>query len=109
MMKPEERETARQALQLWFLLLNHGYRLAATASSDSTFDNPAGGVPGKVRVYTRVEGRLTPQALALATKGGRSFVTSGPLLLFQIDGHGPGEIIRVDAARKYTAKLRAWP
>lgn len=109
MMKPEERETARQALQLWFLLLNHGYRLAATASSDSTFDNPGGGVPGKVRVYTRVEGRLTPQALALATKGGRSFVTSGPLLLFQIDGHGPGEIIRVDAARKYTAKLRAWP
>jgi hypothetical protein len=31
MMQPRERETARQALELWFLLLNHGYRIAATA------------------------------------------------------------------------------
>ena len=35
------------------------YRLAATASSDTTFDNEGRGVPGKVRVYTRVEGQPT--------------------------------------------------
>ena len=109
MMKPEERETARQALALWFLLLNHGYRLPATASSDSTFDNPGGGVPGKVRVYTRVDGTFSPAALAGAIKAGRSFVTSGPLLLFQIDGHGPGGVVKAEAARKYPVRLRAWP
>jgi hypothetical protein len=108
MMKPEERETARQALQLWFLLLNHGYRIPATASSDTTFDNPGGGVPGKVRVYTRIDGRLSPEALARAMKGGRSFVTSGPLLLLEIDGHGPGDVMKTDAAVKHTARLRAW-
>jgi hypothetical protein len=107
MMKPEERETARQALALWFLLLNHGYRIAATASSDATFDRPGGGVPGKVRVYTRVGGRLSPQALARAMKGGRSFVTSGPLLLLDIGGHGPGDVIG-SGGPKLTAKLRAW-
>jgi hypothetical protein len=109
MMKPEERETARQALALWFLLLNHGYRIAATASSDTTFDRPGGGVPGKVRVYTRVEGGLSPQTLAHAMKAGRSFVTTGPLLLLDIGGYGPGAVVKADAGRKLTAKLRAWP
>jgi len=108
MMQPQERETARQALELWFLLLNHGYRIAATASSDATFDRPGGGEPGRVRIYTRVEGRLTPDALAHAMKNGRSFVTSGPLLLLDIGGHGPGEIVPAEGGRKFTAKLRAW-
>ena len=109
MMQPEERETARQALELWFLLLNHGYRIAATASSDTTFDRPGGGIPGKVRVYTRVNGRLTPQSLTQAVRQGRSFVTSGPLVLFDIDGHGPGQVVKADATRQHTLKLQAWP
>ena len=41
-------------------------------------------------------------------KDGRSFVTSGPLLLLEIDGHGPGDIVKADAAVKHTARLRAW-
>jgi hypothetical protein len=108
MMQPQERETARQALELWFMLLNHGYRIPATASSDATFDNPGGGVPGKVRVYTRVEGGLSAEALARAMKGGRNFVTSGPLLLLDIGGHQPGDVVKAVAGRKLTAKLRAW-
>jgi hypothetical protein len=108
MMQPEERETARQALELWFLLLNHGYRIAASASSDTTFDNPGGAVPGKVRVYTRVEGRLSPEALARAMKSGRSFVTTGPLLLLEIGGSGPGDVVKADAGRKLAVKLSAW-
>jgi len=42
----------RRPLELWALLLNHGYRLAATASSDACFDRPGGGVPGSARTYT---------------------------------------------------------
>jgi hypothetical protein len=41
-------------------------------------------------------------------KVGRSFVTSGPLLLLQIDGHEPGDVVKTDAAVKHTATLRAW-
>jgi hypothetical protein len=40
-------------------------------------------------MYTRVPGRLTPESLAAAMKKGRTFVTSGPLLLLDIDGHDP--------------------
>ncbi len=108
MMQPEERETARQALELWFMLLNHGYQIPATASSDATFDRPGGGVPGKVRLYTRVEGRLSGGALASAVKRGRNFVTSGPLLLFDIGEYQPGDVVKADGGRKLTAKLHAW-
>jgi hypothetical protein len=108
MMRPEERDTNRRALELWFLLLNHGYRLPATASSDTTFDNPGGGVPGKVRVYTLVGGEPTPAAVARAMKAGRNFVTSGPLLLVEIGGHAPGDVIHTASAVKLEARLRAW-
>ena len=108
MMQPEERETARRAQELWFMLLNHGYRIAATASSDTTFDRPGGGVPGKVRVYTRLEDRFSADGLSRAMKRGRSFVTSGPLVLFEIGGYEPGEVVRAEARRKRMLRVRAW-
>jgi hypothetical protein len=108
MMQPREREVNRKAQELWFLLMNHGYRIAATASSDTTFDNPGGGVPGKVRVYTRLEGAATPAALAGAVKAGRNFVTSGPLVVLDIGGRRIGDAIRLDGPMKTKARIRAW-
>src|SRR5207249_62070 len=51
-----EHEANAKAFELWSLLLNHGYRLAATASSDACFDRPGGGIPGVVRTYTCIPG-----------------------------------------------------
>src|SRR5204863_4169045 len=84
LMQPNERVANEQAQQLWFMLLNHGYRIAATASSDATFDNEGRGVPGRVRVYTRVAGAPALERIAQAMKAGRNFVTSGPLLGLEI-------------------------
>lgn len=108
LMQPQEREANRQAMQLWFLLLNHGYRIAATASSDSTFDNPGGGVPGKVRIYTRLEREYSLSKLAAAIKQGRSFVTSGPLLHFRMDDAEVGSILHLDGPRRLKAHIEAW-
>jgi hypothetical protein len=110
MMQPHERNVNREAQELWFLLLNRGYRIAGTASSDTTFDRPGGGVPGKVRVYTRVAGQPSPAAVAEAMRAGRNFVTSGPLLLLEIAGRGPGDVVRIgDGPGKLSGTLRAWP
>jgi hypothetical protein len=106
MMQPHERETNRKALALWFMLLNRGYRIAATASSDTTFDNPGGGVPGKVRVYTQVDGSPTIAKIAASMKAGRNFVTSGPLLKLEIGGHGIGSVLKPGTPMK--AVVRAW-
>ena len=108
LMQPHEREVNRKAQETWFLLLNKGYRIAATASSDTTFDNPGGGVPGKVRVYGRVPGEPTAAAVAESMRTGRSFVTSGPLLLLDIAGREPGDSIRIGPAKQLRGRIRAW-
>jgi hypothetical protein len=103
LMQTNEKEVNANGLKLWFLLLNHGYRLPATASSDATFDNDGRGTPGRVRVYTHSEA-----GPADAIRRGRTFVTSGPLLLLEIDGHEPGDTIVADRPTRRVARLRAW-
>lgn len=107
LMRTHEREVNRRGLATWFLLLNHGYRIAATASSDATFDNPGGAVPGAVRIYTRVNGAPTVYRIAAAIKAGRNFVTSGPLILFRAGKHEVGDVVKAPA--KVTAEVQAWP
>jgi len=95
------------ALKLWVLLLNHGYRLAATGSSDACFDRPGGAVPGAVRTYTYVERGFSLEAVAKATAAGRTFVTTGPLLLADLDGLPPGSSFPADGSER-TLRLEAW-
>lgn len=108
LMQTGEREVNERGQQLWFLLLNHGYRIAATASSDATFDNPGHGVPGAVRVYTRLDGNLSFAAVARAMKAGRNFVTSGPLVLFSVEGREPGDSLPLSGPRSLRCRIQAW-
>ena len=80
MMQTHEREVNRKGLALWFMLLNHGYRIAGTGSSDATFDNPGGGIPGAIRVYTRVDGAPSFERIGAAMKRAqlRHERTTGP-------------------------------
>jgi hypothetical protein len=109
LMQTHEKEVNANGQKLWFLLLNHGYRVRATASTDATFDNEGRGTPGKVRVYTRLEARPSISAAADAIRRGRSFVTIGPLLLLDVDGHEPGETVTVAGPQRRLARIRAWP
>ncbi|HYG35040.1 MAG TPA: CehA/McbA family metallohydrolase, partial [Clostridia bacterium] len=85
-----EFEANAKAFAIWSLLLNHGYRIAATGSSDACFDRPDGGVPGVPRTYTLVPGKFSAAKAAQAIAAGRTFVTTGPLMLASIDGKPPG-------------------
>jgi hypothetical protein len=94
--------------QLWFLLLNHGYRIPATASSDCTFDRPGGATPGSARTYTRIEGGFSLARIAAAMKAGRNIATSGPLVLLEIGAHRIGDVVRIRGPQRYRAHVRAW-
>jgi TolB protein len=107
LMPPQERKANQEALKLWFLLLNHGYHIAATGSSDATFDRPGGGVPGKVRIYTQLDGNVEMPRVASAIKAGRSFVTSGPLLVLEIGKHTSGSVVTLPAPTQ-KGRIRAW-
>jgi len=109
LMQPWDREASSEAQRLWFLLLNHGYRMAATASTDSNFSGKGTANPGIARVYTHVEGSPSIAAIAQAMKAGRNFVTNGPLLLMQIGGHQVGDVIHLSDPSDFRVNLHAWP
>jgi hypothetical protein len=97
-----------KAFELWSLLLNHGYRLAVTASSDACFDRPGGGVPGVARTYTFLPGGFSWRGITRATAAGNTFATTGPLLLATIDGAPPGTAL-VTGPGQHMLVIEAWP
>jgi len=109
LMQPWDREASSEAQRLWFLLLNHGYHMPATASTDTNFSGMGTANPGSARVYTHVEGSQSIAAIAQAMKAGRNFVTNGPLLLMQIGGHQVGDVIHLGGPSDFRVHLQAWP
>ncbi len=97
----------QKSFQLWSLLLNHGYRVAATASSDTCFDRPGVAVPGAARLYTFLEGGFSIGAAARAAAQGRTFATTGPLVVALVDGRPPGTAWASDG-REHVLRIEAW-
>ena len=102
-----EHEANTLAFELWCLLLNHGYRVAATASSDACFDRRGGAVPGIARVYTFPGQAFSLPAVAQAMARGRTFVTTGPLLLVSLDQQPPGSAFPIGKGER-TLTIEAW-
>jgi len=102
-----EIEADEGSFKLWSMLLNHGYRLAATGSSDSCFDRPGGAVPGATRTYTYLPETFSLPAVPRATAAGKTFVTTGPILLAKLDGQPPGSQILADGTVR-NLHIEAW-
>lgn len=75
---------------LYYEFLNLGFRLAASAGSDT----PMLGEPGQCRVYVNTGGIFDPDRRFAGLREGRTFVTTGALLDFPVDARGPGTILR---------------
>jgi hypothetical protein len=96
-----------QALQIWYLLLNHGYELAATGSSDACFDRAGGAVPGSVRTYSYLTEPFSLPAITRATAAGHTFVTTGPLLVASLNNQPPGSTLPV-SPKPANLQIEAW-
>ncbi len=92
------------ALEHYYLFLDLGIRLTALAGSDFPWcgRGPAYGLPGppiaqigNARFYTYVGGPLSFERWFAALKAGRTFVTTGPMLLLTVNGRMPGETVDV--------------
>lgn len=90
---------------IWYALLNMGYKMPGTASSDACLDRPSGVIPGLMRTYTEAE-FFSIRAIAEGIRRGRNFVTSGPFLFFKIGTFGLGDEIRADGVER-SATIRA--
>lgn len=83
-------EFGNLGLETYYEFLNLGFPLSVAAGSDV----PWGGTVGTSRVYAHVNGHFTPDAWFAAMKAGHTFVTTGPMLEFTVNGELPGSVIQ---------------
>jgi hypothetical protein len=97
----------RASAEMYYKLLNCGFRLAATGGTDNFPDVWRDPPPGTDRTYAKVDGRLTVASWLAAVKAGRSFGTTGPLVVFSVDSRDPGAEIRLPAGADARLRVKA--
>ena len=107
-----------RAERFWYKLLNRGYTLGCSGTSDAAFD--VGRSPGSSHVtFAKLDGAVSGEALVEAFKTGRTMVSyRGAAVIIEIDGKTsgavfkPGEDVRrlkvdayADPGRKMTLRV----
>lgn len=83
--------------QNWYALLNCGFRIRPSGGTASGV-HP---VPlGFGRVYVNVPNEFSYDTWVAGLNAGRSFVTTGPMLLVETEGRGAGHVFKTDGATK---------
>ena len=87
---PTAEFTPMRGVDLYYQYLNAGFQLPIAAGTDKSGED----IPvGSNRVYVQTRGSADFAAWLAGIKEGAGFVTNGPLLEFDVDGHGPGEVV----------------
>lgn len=89
-------------LQHWYHLHNAGFRIPMTGASDY----PACRFLGDCKTYVHHEALPGFGAWYQGMAAGQSFVTSGPMLLLEVDGRRPGATILRQSPGTHQATLR---
>lgn len=91
-MEFDARRRDQPFLPWYYRCLDAGFPVALAGGSGKDSNRTA---TGAVRTYARLPGgeSFSYRAWVEAVRGGRTFVTNGPILRFSVDGHGPGSRI----------------
>jgi len=97
--------TTMRSMDLYYQYLNSGFQLPIAAGTDKMdADIPL----GSNRTYTPTAAGHQDYATWIAgVKAGSGFITNGPILRFEVDGHLPGDRVAFDAPRTVTARATA--
>lgn len=91
-----EREWTLYGFQTYYALLNCGFQPRPTAgTAHGVHPVPA----GYGRVYVQLDGKFSYDKWIAGLKAGRSFVTTGPLLLAEVEGELPGHAFKWKSTR----------
>ena len=99
---PQAEFTTMRSLDLYYQYLNSGFQLPIAAGTDKMDDD----IPlGSNRTYV-------PAAAGYAgwlagVKAGTGFITNGPILRFEVNGHRPGDRVAFDRPRTVRARVTA--
>jgi hypothetical protein len=101
---PTAEFTPMRGADLYYLFLNAGFRVPLAAGTDKTGDD----IPiGSNRVYVQPKGRADYSGWLAGIKAGTGFVTNGPILEFEAEGHQAGEIVEFQGTRTIKARVTA--
>jgi hypothetical protein len=92
--------------QEYYRYLNAGYRLPLVGGTDKMSSNTPVGL---YRTYAQLETGedFSYDAWCRALKAGRTFLSGGPLLWLKVDGHAPGDEIRIGAGATVEVEAEA--
>ena len=99
--------------EVWYKLLNLGFRIPAGGGTDATtnYAAPIRGQIGFDRVYVWMpDYALSVDTFLVELKLGRTFATNGPLIEFTLGGQMVGSELKFDPPQtgvRFTAKLRS--
>ena len=96
--------TVMRSMDLYYRYLNSGFQLPIAAGTDKMSDV----IPvGSNRLYARFTGEPTYEKWLASVKAGNGFVTNGPMLTFEVDGHTPGDAVRLSVPQRVKARTTA--
>ncbi|HEV2448126.1 MAG TPA: CehA/McbA family metallohydrolase, partial [Candidatus Sulfopaludibacter sp.] len=96
-------------VKYYYHFLDLGFRLTALAGSDFPWCGKGVAQIGNARFYTYTgEPALRWDAWFAAMKAGHTFVTTGPMLLLEVNGHRPGDAIDIAPGTKVRVKAEAF-
>jgi hypothetical protein len=93
-----------RGMDIWYQYLNAGFKLPIVAGTDKMADD----IPmGSNRYYAFTNGDTTYSAWLSAIKSGHGFITNGPILTFDAEGHASGETVDFSGTMKVHARVTA--
>ena len=93
-----------RGMDLWYQYLNSGFRLPIVAGTDKMADD----IPmGSNRFYAFTGSDTTYTGWLTALKSGKGFITNGPILNFDVDGHKSGDTVNFNGTIKVHASITA--
>jgi TolB protein len=95
----------RGSADFYYRLLNAGFRVPATGGTDNFSDVFLDPPPGSDRTFAHLTGPLNLQNWTDAVRRGRTFFSTGPLLLLQVEGREPGDEIALAANAPATLRV----
>jgi TolB protein len=97
----------RATSDVWYKLLNCGFRIPAVAGTDAFANFASSHAPvGTLRTYARSGATLDARRWLTAVKAGRTFVTNGPLIAFSLDNRDPGAELRFPFGGTHLVRAR---
>jgi hypothetical protein len=85
---------------LWFHILNEGYRMPVIAELDGGFEKDDNKYYGSMRTYSNVPGKFSINKLTDAVRKGRTFITSGPVILADVDNkYEIGDVVTINGEK----------